>query len=94
MKKFLQELGVNLEKYVPYCGDQSAIHLAKNSTFHAQTKHVYIRYHWIRDVLESKLLYLDKIHTNQNGSDIMTKVVTMVKLDVCRKMAGLSKTFS
>ena len=26
-----------------------------------------VRYHWIHDVLESKQLYLEKIHTSENG---------------------------
>ena len=91
MKRFLQELGVNQEKYILYYDNQSAIHLAKNPTFHAQIKHVDVRYHQIRDVLHSKLLYLDKIHTYQNGSDMMTKVVTIGKFDVYRNIAGLSR---
>jgi hypothetical protein len=33
MKKFLQELGLQQERYVLYCDSQSAIHLSKNSTF-------------------------------------------------------------
>ncbi|KAF3648202.1 hypothetical protein FXO37_19575 [Capsicum annuum] len=32
------------------------------------------RYHWIRDVLDPKLLELEKIHTDDNGSDRMTKL--------------------
>lgn len=61
LKKFLQELGLKQEKYVLYCDSQSAIHLSKNSTFHSRSKHIDVRYHWIRDVLDSKLLQLEKI---------------------------------
>ena len=42
--------------------------LGKNSTFHGRSKHIDV--HWIRDVLDSKLLELEKIHTNYNGSGI------------------------
>ena len=56
MKNFLQELGMKQEKYVLFCDSQSAIHLAKNSSYHSRTKHIDVRYHWIRDVVSSKLL--------------------------------------
>ena len=40
MKIFLQELGHKQAKYNMYCDNQSAIHLAKNSSLHCRTKHV------------------------------------------------------
>lgn len=51
MKRFLGELGCAQKRYVLYCDSQSAIHLGKNSTFHGRSKHIDVRYHWIRDVL-------------------------------------------
>jgi arginyl-tRNA--protein-N-Asp/Glu arginylyltransferase len=56
MKNFLQELEHKQEKYNLFCDNQSAIHLAKNSSFHSRTKHIDVRYHWIREVVSSKLL--------------------------------------
>ena len=55
MRKFLEELGLKQEKYVVYSDSQSAIHFSKNLTFHSRSKHIDVRYHWIRDVLESKI---------------------------------------
>ena len=72
MKKFLQELGLQQERYLLYCDSQSAIHLNKNPTFHSKSKYIDLRYHWICDALEMKLFYLEKIHTDENGSDMMT----------------------
>ena len=54
MRKFLEELGLQQEKYVAYNDSQYAIHFSKNSTFHSRSKHIDIRYHWIHDLLESK----------------------------------------
>ncbi|MCO5608820.1 hypothetical protein L7F22_063037 [Adiantum nelumboides] len=45
---------------VLHCDSQSAIQLAWNPVFHAKTKHVDVRYHFIRDVLEDKHLQLVK----------------------------------
>ncbi|WMV44256.1 hypothetical protein MTR67_037641 [Solanum verrucosum] len=83
MKRFLGELGCAQERCVLYCDSQSAIHLGKNSTFHGRSKHIDVRYHWIRDVLDSKLLELEKIHTNDNGSDMMTKALPRGKFEDC-----------
>ena len=62
MQNLLQELGLNQEKYVLHCDDQSAIHLNKNSTFHSRSKHIEVWYHWIREVLEMKQFSLEKNH--------------------------------
>lgn len=90
MKKYVQELGFKQERYVLFCDSQSAIHLGKNSAFHARSKHIDVRYHWIRDVLNSKLLELEKIHTDDNGSDMLTKSLPREKLEACRLVAGMA----
>ena len=52
LKTFLHELGIKQERYVLYCDRQRASHLCKNPTFHSRSKHIDVRYHWIRDALE------------------------------------------
>ena len=44
LKRFLGELEVICPAYPLYCDNQSAIYLAKNSTFHARSKHIDVRY--------------------------------------------------
>jgi hypothetical protein len=70
-KKFLQELGLQQERNVLCCDSQSAIHLSKNSTFHSRSKHIDVKCHWICDALEDKMLQIEKIHTDDNGSNII-----------------------
>ena len=78
----------------PHCHSQSAIHLSNNFTFHSCSKHIDVRYHWIRDVLDSKMLQLEKIHTDENGSDMMTKALSKEKLVVFREVAGMEEPSS
>ena len=66
---------MNQERYVLYCDNQSVIHLAKNVTYHAQTKHTQRRYLWIHEVVEEKSVELEKVHTNQNGSFVNGSMV-------------------
>lgn len=89
MKRFLQELGQEQQKYILHCNSQSAIHLSKNLTFHSRSKHIDVRYHWTRDVLETKQLQLEKIHTDDNCSDMMTKNLPRDKHEKCRSATGM-----
>ncbi|CAL5417495.1 unnamed protein product [Camellia sinensis] len=89
LKRFLQELGLKQEKFTVHCDSQSAIDLSKNSMYHSRTKHIDVRYHWIREVMDKQLLELIKIHTDMNPSDMMTKGVTRDKLEVCKHLIGM-----
>nr|KYP59970.1 Retrovirus-related Pol polyprotein from transposon TNT 1-94 [Cajanus cajan] len=90
LKKFLQELGFVQDKYPLFVDSQSAIHLGKNPTFHSRSKHIDVRYHWIRDALDAKLLELAKIHTDDNGANMMTKALPRGKFEICFEIAGLA----
>ncbi|KAG6401055.1 hypothetical protein SASPL_137900 [Salvia splendens] len=83
------ELDLKQEKYVLYCDSQSTIHLSENSSFHSRTKHIDVRYHWIREALDRKLMRLEKGHTDENGADMITKSLPRDKLEICKREAGL-----
>ncbi|GJT61411.1 retrovirus-related pol polyprotein from transposon TNT 1-94 [Tanacetum coccineum] len=67
----------------------SDIHLAKNPVFHGRTKHIKIRYHYIRELVSEGTLYLKKILRTKNPADMLTKVVTREKLKLCTASTGL-----
>ena len=89
MKKFLNELGHDQDDYMVNYDNQSAIQLAKNPMFHSRSKHIDIHYHWIREVLDEKKLKLEKIHTNFNWYDMMTKTIPTEKVEDCCQGAGI-----
>ncbi|KAE8695859.1 U-box domain-containing protein 31 [Hibiscus syriacus] len=88
-QSFLEELGKKQENIVLYCDSQSAIHLAKNPSFHSRTKHIQLRYHFIRSLLEDGILKLEKISRAQNPADMLTKAVTTDKLKLCSTSVGM-----
>ena len=90
LKRFVRQLGFDQGKYVLFCDNQSAIHLSKHTCFHSRSKHIDVRYHWIRDVLNSKQMQLEKVHTNDNRADMLTKVMTRGNLEVCCRLAGMT----
>ncbi|BAT73418.1 hypothetical protein VIGAN_01089700 [Vigna angularis var. angularis] len=91
LQGLLTELGFIQEKTVLHSDSQSAIHLAKNSTFHSRTKHIDLRYHFIRSLLEDEVLTLRKILGSKNPADMLTKVVTTEKLRLCSTSIGLQE---
>ena len=58
--------------------------------YHSRMKYIDIRYHWIHEVIDQQLLRLVKIHTDENPADMLTKVVTRDKLELCRDKAGIA----
>jgi hypothetical protein len=76
---------------VIFCDSQSAMDLSKNSMYHSRTKHIDVRYHWLRLAIEEQMLQLKKIHTDDNAADMLTKVVPPDKLELCIKLAGMDR---
>ena len=89
LQRFMEELGKKHENNRLHNDNQSVIHLPKNSSFHSKTKHIHLKYHFIRYVLEHEMLKLEKINTSQNPVDMLTKVVTKEKLSSCLVFVGL-----
>jgi len=85
----LKDLGVGQKQIELYSDSQSAIHLAKNQVFHARTKHIDVRYHFVREILEEEEIVLHKIHTTENPADMLTKVVTRAKFEHCLNLVNI-----
>ncbi|RDX78652.1 hypothetical protein CR513_41042, partial [Mucuna pruriens] len=49
----------------------------------------YSESYMICDALEAKLLELTKVHTDDNGTDMMTKAIPRGKFEACCRIAGL-----
>lgn len=89
LQRFLDELGKKHELGRLYSDNQSVVHLAKNSAFHSNTKHIQLKYHFIWLALEDGQLKLEKIHTSQNLADMLKKVVKREKLRFFSASIGL-----
>ena len=86
---FLKELDKEQNNSVLFCDSQSAIHLAKNPIFHSRMKHIQLKYHFIRGLIEDGTMLLEKIKGTKNLADMLTKVVTREKLKLCQASVGL-----
>ncbi|CAM8965759.1 unnamed protein product [Rhodiola kirilowii] len=68
------------------CDSQSAICLSKNPVYHERSKHIDIKYHFVRDKIENGDVVVDKIGTEYNPADMGTKTVTHTKFKLCLKL--------
>lgn len=89
LRGLLGDLGVTQERVSLMCDSQSAIHLAKNQVHHARTKHIDVRYHFVRDVIEEGRISLAKVHTDENSADMLTKVVSGGKFQHCLDLLNI-----
>ena len=85
----LDELAKKQEMSILHSDSHSAIFLAKNSVFHSKSKHIQTKYHFIRYLIEDKLIILEKIYGSKNPADMLTKGVTIEKLKLCAASIGL-----
>ena len=83
------DLGIKEDMPLLHCDCQSAIQLAKNPVFHAKTKHVDVKYHFIRELIEDKQLQLVKVHTTENPADLLTKGLPKTSFEQCRTLLGI-----
>lgn len=57
---------------------------SKNLSSNLRSKHINVRYHLARAMLDAKSHELAKVHTNKNVSNTLTKVVTKEEHVFCR----------
>ncbi|GJT46217.1 retrovirus-related pol polyprotein from transposon TNT 1-94 [Tanacetum coccineum] len=87
-----------LQKYVALSTTEAeyvaAMEACKELLWLKRTKHIDIRYHWIRDSIEDGMFELNKVHTDDNAFDMLTKAVAREKLKICCSFAGMANSSS
>ena len=89
LRGLVSELGIPQDINTVYCDSQSAICLTKNDMFHAKTKHIDIKHHFIRDIVAQGQVIVGKIHTDDNPADMLTKSLSNTKFKHCLDLVGI-----
>jgi hypothetical protein len=93
IRSFISEVLQPLNIPSPLFADnQSAIALARNGFFSPRTKHIALRYHFIREALTSFVLSLHWVDTHSNIADIFTKSLDYSKSSFLSSRLGLLHT--
>ena len=89
MKQMLKEYNVEQDVLILYYENLSAINISKNPIQHSRTKHIDIRHHFIRDLVEEKVVTLEHVDTEEQLTDIFTKALDAKQFENLRRKLGI-----
>ena len=72
------------------CDRYSVILLEKNPSYHSKMKNIDVQYHFVRDMVESKKVLLEKVDTLENFADSLTISMSVEMFSWCRATIGIS----
>ena len=67
LQVLLDGLGIDQDLLKINFDSMSAIYLAKNQVYHARTKHIDVRFHFVREILDEGDIELLKVHTKRES---------------------------
>ena len=74
MRRVLKDLSQNHQELTTiFCDNNLAIALSKNHVFHKRTKHIDIRFHFIRELVNNKEICLEFCRSEDQLANIFTK---------------------
>ena len=76
-----------------YCDNKSAISIAHNPMQHDRTKHIEVDRHFIKEKLDSGLIYTPYVSSQENLVDILSKGLSNNFESIVSKM-GMENTYS
>jgi Cft2 family RNA processing exonuclease len=87
LRRILQQLNHEPRKSTTiYCDNSSTIKLSKNPVLHRRSKHIDVRFHFLRELTKDEVVELIQCSSHEQVADIMTKPL---KLDVFQNLREL-----
>jgi hypothetical protein len=81
---------LDIDKQIQIMNDnQGARSLAQNPIQHSRTKHIDIRHHFIREILQRKEIEIKYIQTSEMVADFLTKPLSKFKHNYCLENFGV-----
>jgi hypothetical protein len=80
---------LELEATCIWCDNQSCVKLSENLSVHDKSKHIEIRYHYIRDMVQKGAVKLQYVATDEQIADVLTKPLSRVKFVYFRDKLGV-----
>ncbi|GJT63567.1 retrovirus-related pol polyprotein from transposon TNT 1-94 [Tanacetum coccineum] len=89
MRSQLTDYGFDYNKIPLYCDSKSAIALSCNIVQHSRTKHIVVRYHFIKEQVENEIVELYFVKTAYQLVDIFTKALTRERFEFLINRLGM-----
>jgi hypothetical protein len=78
-----------MDPTIIHCDNQSCVKLFENPMFHDRSKHVEIKYDYIKDMVQRKVVHVQYLPTHEKIVDIFTKPLAKMKFEYFRERLGL-----
>ena len=89
-RSFLTSLGFAPNDATTILSDnQGSIKLSKNPENHRRTKHIDVRYHYIRECVSAGSILLDYVSTKEMAADVLTKPLGNIQHAATIKLLGM-----
>nr|GFC92208.1 retrovirus-related Pol polyprotein from transposon TNT 1-94 [Tanacetum cinerariifolium] len=75
MRTQLTDFGFHFDKIPMYCDSKAAIAISCNPVQHSRTKHIDVRYHFIKEKVERGIVKLFFVGTKYQLADLFTKAL-------------------
>ena len=93
MKQTLTDIHVEYDEPIPiYWDNTSAISISKNPVMHSKTKHIPIKYHFLREQVAEKNIKVEYVGTKEQVEDIFTKPLPREAFEYIRQRLGVIYT--
>ncbi|GJV72142.1 hypothetical protein Tco_1492137 [Tanacetum coccineum] len=89
MRSQLTDYGLGFNKIPLYCDNKSAIALCCNNVQHSRSKHIDIRYHFIKEQVENRVVELYFVRIEYQLAEIFTKALGRERLDFLINKLGM-----
>jgi len=89
LRRFMDEVFNRKEEITIFNDNQGAGMLSKNPVYHNRTKHVDIRYHFVRDAVLNGEVVVKYMRTEEMPADVLTKGLSPLKHNMCSIKMGV-----
>ncbi|GJY58208.1 retrovirus-related pol polyprotein from transposon TNT 1-94 [Tanacetum coccineum] len=89
MRSQLTDYGLGFNKIPMYCDNKSAIALCCNNVQHSRSKHIDIRFHFIKEQVENGVVELYFVNTEYQLADIFTKALCRERIEFIINKLGM-----
>jgi hypothetical protein len=90
LRNILEEIGINKAPMTLFNDNQGAQQLVKNAIHHSRSKHIDVRYFFIKEAYEDNVIEPKYLNTERMPADVLTKPLHKPKHSICVKLLGLS----
>ena len=91
LQKLTSELGHEVQRPLPlFVDNQSAIKLAHNPEFHNRSKHIDVKYHFTRNLIQQGDISVDYVPTDKQAADCLTKPLLKTKFEEMKQLIGIN----